>query len=55
MICRKHTIQDGMTFTVNFQFEIKDIKDDTVIIENIKTKKQYPTNVETLDTNFIYG
>ena len=55
MICRKHTIQDGLTFTVNFEFEIKDIKDDTVIIENIKTKKQYPTNVETLGTNFIYG
>lgn len=55
MICRKHTRQDGMTFNVNFQFEIKDIKDDRVIIENIKTKQQYPTNVETLDTNFIYG
>ena len=44
-----------MTFNVNFQFEIKDIKNDTVIIENIKTKKQYPTTVEILDTNFIYG
>ena len=26
-----------MTFNVNFQFEIKDIQDDRVVIENIKT------------------
>ena len=55
MICRKHTRQDGVTFNVNFPFEIKDIKGDTVIIENIKTKKQYPTDVEVLDNNLTYG
>ena len=27
----------------------------TVIIENIKTKQQYPTTIETLDSNFMYG
>ena len=55
MICRKHTRQDGMTFNVNFQFEIKGIEGDRVVIENIKTKQQYPTTFEILDTNFIYG
>ena len=55
MICRRHTVQDGNTFNVNLQFEIKDIKDETVILENIKTKKKYQTNIETLDNNSIYG
>ena len=41
MICRNHTRQDGMTFNVNFQLEIKDIKNDTVIIiDNRKHQDQ---------------
>ena len=47
--------RDGITFNVNFKFEIKKIVGDDVVIENVKTKKQYPTDKETLDTNFIYA
>ena len=55
VICRKHTWKDGITFNVNFKFEIKQIVGDDVVIENVKTKQQYPTDIETLDTNFIYA
>ena len=55
VICRKHTWKDGITFNVNFKFEIKEIVGDDVVIENVKTKQQYPTDIETLDTNFIYA
>ena len=55
VICRKHTWKDGITFNVNFKFEIKKIVVDDVVIEHVKTKKQYPTDIETLDTNFIYA
>ena len=39
VICRKHTWKDGITFNVNFKFEIKQIVGDDVVIENVKTKK----------------
>ena len=48
VICRKH-------IWGTFKFEIKKIVSDDVVIEYVKPKKQYPTDIETLDTNFIYA
>lgn len=55
MICRKHTYKDGVTFNVNFKFEIKKIEDDMVVIQNVKSKKKYTTDIKTIDDNFIYA
>ena len=55
LICRVYKkLTSNDKFNVNYRFKIVRISGTFVILENVKTKQQYHTDVQTLDKHFRY-
>ena len=54
LICRVYKKFACKRFNVNYRFKIISLNNNTVILENIKSKEQYTTDMLTLDKHFRY-
>ena len=54
LICRKYKKVGGTKFNVNYRFKIVNISGNAIVLENIKSKDRYTTDIYTLDNNFRY-
>ena len=54
LICRVYKKFGSKRFNVNYRFKIVSIKSNTVVLENVKSKEQYTTDMLTLDKHFRY-
>ena len=54
LICRVYKKFGSKRFNVNYRFKIVSIKSNTVVLENVKPKEQYTTDMLTLDKHFRY-
>ena len=54
LICRVYKKFGSKRFNVNYRFKIVSLNNNTVILENVKSKEQYVTDMLTLDKHFRY-
>ena len=53
-MCRLYKKSNNVKFNVNYRFRIASISKNIVILENVKSKQQYITDITTVDKHFRY-
>ena len=55
MLCRLYKRDNDIVLNVNFKYRIASIDNSEVVLQNIKTNKEFKTDIETLDKHFSFA